>query len=334
MSSSGNPPSSEESAAIAPFPFRRYLLFALVVIGCLVVGVLSASRDQLIAYGGEMARRTLAEHQIYLSYDRIEREGMGLRLDRVAVTMPRYQVAEQLDSTTISLNLWDLVSLQPTVTLTGAALEGTFTVAGAPLRDGVQIRGVEVNGVALKSSTTLAPLGLSGGTVAGKLTYRPAGDSECVESSEACRVISLSIDQIEKGSSSELTLPPALKGMLSLPGLPLGSSVILPSFPRTTASAALVVSPRSTTIRSASLRSTGVDISVSGKLPLGSDGVAATGWGTGVELSGTVTLERSLAAVASLVLNGQWVQGKVISGEPTSFSLTGGLIRPKLVIKG
>ena len=318
------------------FPSRRYILFFLTAILCLVIGALSVILDYLVPYGGEVARRVLAEHKIFLSYDRIEREGFGAKLDRVAVSVPQFQISEQLDSVTIELNLLDLLWLKPAISLRGSGLGGTLTATIIRSRNGgaVQLENFSANGISLKSSTTLAPLEITGGIITGSMTTLDAKAAECEGSNESCQAIVVSANGLEKGTFSELTLPATISAKLRLPGLSLGSTVPIPPLPRTNTSAEIVLFSRGLKIRSASLQSKGVNLSASGRFPVGTEGVAATGWGDGIALSGKVTLERSLAAVAPLLLNGPWVQGKMTPDKQNSFSLTGGLIRPKLVIEG
>jgi len=318
------------------FPSRRSILFSLTAILCLVIGALSVSLDYLVPYGGEVARRVLAEQNIFLSYDRIEREGFGAKLDRVAVRVPQFQISEQLDWVSINLNLLDLLWLKPVISLRGSGLGGTITatIIRSSKGEAVQIENFSTNGISLKSSTTLAPLELTGGIITGSMTTLDAKAAECEGSNESCRAIVVSADGLEKGTFSKITLPATISAKLRLAGLSLESTVPIPPLPRTNAAAEIVLFSRGLKIRSASLQSKGVDLLVSGRFPLGTEGVAATGWGDGIALSGKVTLEKSLAVVAPLLLNGPWVQGKITPDKQNSFSLTGGLIRPKLVIEG
>lgn len=317
------------------FPSRRYILFSLAAILCLVIGAFSVSLDYIVAYGGEVARRGLAEQRIFLSYDLIQREGFGAKLDRVTVNVPQFQVSEQLDSVTVKLNLLDILLLRPAIFVNGSGLGGTFSATIVRASNGaIELGNLSANGISLKSSTTLAPLVLTGGIITGSMITHDVGAAECEGSNESCRAIVVSADGLEKSASSEITLPAKITGTLRLPGISLGSAVPLPPLPRTNVAAEIVLFSRGVNIHSASIRSKGVELSASGRVPVGSEGVATTGWGDGIALSGSVTLERSLAAIAPLLLNGPWVQGKITPDKPTSFSVTGGLIRPKLVIEG
>jgi hypothetical protein len=317
------------------FPSRRYILFSLAAILCLVIGALSVSLDYLVAYGGEVARRELAEEKIFLSYDLIQRKGFGAKLDRITVNIPQFQISEQLDSVTIELNILDTLRLRPVISVNGSGLGGTFSATIVRASNGdIELETFSANAISLKSSTSLAPLLLTGGIITGSMTTHEVGATECGGSNESCRAIVISADGLEKSASSEITLPASITGTLRLPGISFASAVPLPPLPRTSVAAEIVLLSRGLNIRSASLHSKGVELSASGRVPVGTEGVAATGWGDGIALSGTITLERSLAAVAPLILNGPWVQGKITPDKSTSFSVTGGLIRPKLVIQG
>ena len=299
-----------------------------------MIGALSVSLDYLIEYGGEITRRALAEQRIFLSYGLIQREGFGAKLDRVTVNVPQFQISEQFDSVKIELNPLDVIRLQPAISINGSGLGGTIAATIVRSSSGViQIKNFSANQISLQASTTLAPLLLSGGILTGSMTTHDVGAAECEGSNESCHRIVVSTNGLEKATSSELTLPATISSTLRLPGISFGSTVPIPPLPRTSVAAEIVLFSRGLNIRSSSLHSKGVELSVSGKVPVGTQGVAMTGWGDGIALSGTVKLERSLAAVVPLILNGPWVQGKITPDKPTSFSLTGGLIRPKLLIE-
>ena len=325
---------------------RALLGFILLVIGGISVGL-----RPLVEYGGGVARRALGAQQIYLSYDEITPSAIGLKLTGVSLRIPSYRVIEQLDELSATLNLWQLIRLSPTVTVSARGLGGSASAEMTlHLRSAPTISRLMIDRIALRRSTTLTPFLFSNGTLTAEVVQtadfpvlHPAKDespTSAEKSSSPIHVLpppqfsfSLKVEQLEKGSPSEIFLPPLVRESVVIPGLALGESVTVPAIPSTTFEMDMVVGKADSVIQRALLHSSGVEISGHGEIPIGSGGIASIGLTKKIDLSGKIRANKMVATLASLALRPPIGEGTLIADTTMSFAVTGVPLRPRLAVR-
>ncbi len=350
-SSAGNPWSVPSSAPEFPKKQGRRVVRAFLGLILLLIGGISVGLRPLVEYGGEVARRVLGAHQIYLSYDSITPSGIGLKLTGVSIRIPPYSVIEQLDELSATFDLWQLIRLSPTVTVSARGLGGSAIASmNLHLKSAPTISRLVIDRIALRRSTTLTPFGLSNGTLAGEVTQTadssillPSEDSSLTSAekfqpasdvlSSPHFIFSLKVEELEKGSPSEIFIPPLIRKSVIIPGLALGESVTVPAIPPTTFAIDLVVGKSNSIVKRASLHSSGVEISGQGEVPMGSGGIASIGLTKKIELSGKVRVNKMMATLASFVLRPPVGEGTLIADTPMSFEVKGVPLRPRIAVR-
>lgn len=313
--------------------FRRGI-FAILAIVCFFGGVCSLGLTPLVTYLAEVGRQKLASQKVVLSYGEVIPNGLGVTLRRVTLNVPSYQISEQFDSISIAVHLTQLLRFRPTVTVSALGLGGTITAdIDTPFDDAPALTRLALDRISLRSSSTLAAIGLANGFVSGSLSLHRELTAECDSLSPPCYRVSLSATQIEKTQPSELSIPGALREQLPLSSLLRDSKLSLPTIPRTNLSASVKMNNGRTIINSATIRTTGIAIRGSAAIPAGTGGTSTIGWYEDVQAFGSVELEKTLAGLVNSFLPASSVTGSIAPDTETTFMVAGPLLSPKLTLK-
>lgn len=312
--------------------FRRTLITMITVV-CFVGGALSLGLSPVLTYFGEVSRQKLAAHNIFLSFGDIVPQRWGVTLHRVSLQVPEYQLIEQFESLSVVAELGQLLHLRPTVSVTAVGLGGMVRAGiEISLKEPLTLTQLTLERIALRSSTTLAPLGLTNGVVSGSLTLHRQPSSECEALSPPCYSLKVFANQLEKTQPSELVLPKSFRDAFPIPYLTVGSPLTIPAVPRTNVSVSLSADKSRASIRSVNLKTSGVELTGTGSIPAGFGGTSTIGWYEDVKASGSLQLNDTLAGFVAL-LRSSSIQGSIAADTPTNFAISGPFLSPKVTLK-